>query len=51
MKLKTLVIDDEPIALDKLCKYVDKVPFLELAGACHSGLEAIELLKIGRAHV
>ncbi len=45
MKLKTLVIDDEPIALDKLCKYVDKVPFLELAGACHSGLEAIELLS------
>lgn len=45
MKLKTLVIDDEPIALDKLCKYVEKVPFLELAGACHSGLEAIELLS------
>lgn len=45
MKLKTLVIDDEPIALDKLCKYVEKVPFLELAGACHNGLEAIELLS------
>lgn len=45
MKLRTLVIDDEPIALDKLCKYVEKVPFLELAGACHNGLEAIALLN------
>ena len=44
MKLKTLIIDDEPIALEKLRSYVDKTPFMELASACSSGFEAIEYL-------
>lgn len=44
MKLRTLIIDDEPIALEKLRSYVEKVPFLELVGACHSGLEATGIL-------
>lgn len=44
MKLNTLVIDDEPIALEKLRKYVEKVPFLNLSGACRNGLEATELM-------
>lgn len=44
MKLNTLVIDDEPIALEKLRKYVDKVPFLQLAGACRNGIEASALM-------
>ena len=33
MLLKTLIIDDEPIALEKLRSYVGKVPTLELVGA------------------
>lgn len=44
MKIRTLIIDDEPIALEKLRAYVEKVPFLELVGECQSGLEAISLL-------
>ncbi len=44
MKLNTLVIDDEPIALEKLRKYVEKVPFLNLTAACRNGLEATELM-------
>lgn len=44
MKLRTLIIDDEPIALEKLRKYVGKIPFLELVGACESALEATALL-------
>lgn len=44
MKLNTLVIDDEPIALEKLSNYVDKVPFLRLVGACRNGLEAAALM-------
>ena len=44
MKLRTLVIDDEPIALQKLRNYADKVPFLELAAACGSGFDALEYL-------
>ena len=40
MKLRTLIIDDEPIALEKLRNYVGKVAFLELAAACRNGVEA-----------
>lgn len=44
MKLRTLIIDDEPIALQKLQKYTTQVPFLELAAACSNGFEALEFL-------
>lgn len=44
MKLRTLIIDDEPIALAKLRNYVLKTPFLELAGECQNGFDAIDLL-------
>ncbi|MBN2429918.1 MAG: response regulator transcription factor [Acidobacteria bacterium] len=43
--LKCLVVDDEPVALDILQDYIDKVPFLQLAGACRSALQAMELLR------
>lgn len=42
MKLLTLIIDDEPIALEKLRNYVAKVPFLQLVAACDSPIEAAE---------
>ncbi|MCI9285701.1 MAG: response regulator transcription factor [Muribaculaceae bacterium] len=45
MKLKTLIIDDEPIALEKLRSYVSKVPFLELTAACRNGIEATEVIS------
>ncbi len=44
MKLRTLIIDDEPIALAKLKSYVEKTPFLTLAGMCNSALEASAML-------
>lgn len=45
MKLRTLIIDDEPIALEKLRTYVSKVPFLEITGACRNGIEATEIIS------
>lgn len=45
MKIRTIIIDDEPIALEKLKNYVSKVPFLELAGICQSAMEAITVLS------
>ncbi|MCM1336123.1 MAG: LytTR family DNA-binding domain-containing protein [Candidatus Amulumruptor caecigallinarius] len=47
MKLNTLIIDDEPIALEKLRSYVAKVPFLELRGACRNGIEASAVIAEG----
>lgn len=44
MQLRTLIIDDEPIALAKLRSYVEKVPFLSLAGECSDGAEAMAVL-------
>lgn len=45
MKLRTVIIDDEPIALDKLRSYVKKTPYLELAGVFSNGIEALEMLS------
>ena len=47
MRLRTIVIDDEPIALDKLRSYVEKTPFLELVGAFSNGMDALEMLNAG----
>lgn len=47
MKLRTLIIDDEPIALEKLATYVTKEPSLELAARCQSAFQAMEFLASG----
>lgn len=51
MTLRTLVIDDEPIALEKLKTYVGKVPFLMLVGACRNGIEATDIISLGQVDV
>ena len=43
--IKVLAIDDEPLALRQLVTYINKVPFLELTGQCHSALEARQILE------
>lgn len=45
MKLRTLIIDDEPIALEKLKNYVQKTGFLELVCACDSPSAALDYLS------
>jgi len=44
MKLRTLIIDDEPIALEKLQSYAGKTPMLALSGACSNGIDAVKFL-------
>jgi two-component system LytT family response regulator len=41
--IRCLAIDDEPLALKKLASYIQKVPYLELAGTCHSAQEAMNV--------
>ena len=43
--IRVLAIDDEPLALQQLTTYIEKVPFLELAGQCQSAAEAREILN------
>ena len=38
--LSCLAIDDEPLALQQLVAYINKVPYLTLAAQCQSALEA-----------
>lgn len=45
MMIKCLIIDDEPIALEKLSNYVDRVPYLELQGRCSSAHEASAFME------
>lgn len=43
--LNTLIIDDEPLALDVLETYIGKMPELNLVAKCSNALEANELLR------
>lgn len=43
--LKVLIADDEPIARDILAAYVDKMPMLQLVGACANAIEAFAKLN------
>ena len=43
--IKVLAIDDEPLALQQLVSYIQKVSFLQLVGQCQSALEAKEFLN------
>jgi two-component system LytT family response regulator len=42
MKIRCIVIDDEPFALRQMEDYVRKTPFLELNGCCSNAFDAME---------
>jgi two-component system LytT family response regulator len=43
--IRVLAIDDEPLALQQLTAYIQKIPFLSLEGQCQSAIEAKEILN------
>jgi len=45
MQLRTIAIDDEPLALSLLSDYISKTPFLELVGKYDNPIDAIEFLR------
>lgn len=45
MKLKCVIIDDEPIARKVLQEYIEEVDFLELAGQAENPLKAMSILN------
>lgn len=45
MKLKCLVIDDEPIARQGLQEYIGEIDFLSLVGSCENAIKAAQLLN------
>ncbi len=44
MIIRCIAIDDEPMALDKLKNYIERVPFLELTALCASTSEAMTVM-------
>jgi len=45
--IRCIAIDDEPLALTQLTGYIEKTSFLELAAACHSALQALDVVAKG----
>lgn len=41
-KIRTIVVDDEPLALGLLCSYLEAIPEVEIVARCKNGSEAIE---------
>ncbi len=47
-KLRCLLVDDEPPALEILRSYVESTPMLEIAGECNHAIAAFEFLQENR---
>jgi two-component system LytT family response regulator len=45
MKIRTLVVDDEPLARERLLRLLKDEPELELLGECGNGREALDALR------
>lgn len=45
MKLKCIAVDDEPLALQLVCKYIEQTAFLELTGQFSSAIEALGFIN------
>ena len=49
MKIHCIVVDDEPLAVEKLTGYINRLPILELVGTFEGALEAMEFLRSNHA--
>lgn len=45
MKINCLVIDDEPLAIDKMVSYINKIPYLNLLRTYDNAIEPLDYLK------
>ena len=45
MEVKCIAIDDEPLALEIICDYISKVPFLKLVRTFDNAVDSIDFIK------
>lgn len=45
MSIRCIAIDDEPMALEKIKSYIQKISYLELVAACDSPADAIQIMS------
>ena len=51
MILKCAIVDDEPLAVELLASYVNKIPFMQLAGKYYSATEAMKDIALSLIHI
>lgn len=49
MKVKCIIVDDEPLAIEVLKSHIEKIESLEIVASCQHALEAYELLTRKKA--
>ncbi|MEO0340658.1 MAG: response regulator, partial [Bacteroidota bacterium] len=45
MKISCLIVDDEPLALDVIESYINRIDGLELVARCENALEAFKIIQ------
>lgn len=45
LKIRCVVVDDEPLAIEKMSTYISKIPFLDLKESFNNGIDAFNYLK------
>lgn len=45
MKIRTLIVDDEPLARERVKRYLGAEPDIEILGECANGQEAVETIE------
>ena len=45
MIISCIVIEDEPLATERIVEYIEKVPYLKLLASFDNGIEALGYLK------
>ena len=45
MKIRTLIVDDEPHAMDIIRKYAKHIPEIEIVGTCGNAIEAFQTIQ------
>jgi len=48
MKFNCIIVEDEPLALERTKSYVQKIPFLNLLAAFDNGMDALAFLKANK---
>ena len=48
MKINCIIVEDEPLALDRMTGYVLKLPYLNLLSTFDNGIDALVFLKSNR---
>lgn len=51
MKLKTIIVEDEPLAREGLKSYIREIDFLDLVGTCENALEANDVISSKNPHL